>query len=82
MFVPGKLFQPSQMFAGKAGAYPSEASFSYSTLGCAPDLTDKHLSRLEKLARDKHSSLLRKFVNYGQKIFYTLDRKNKFLSKV
>ncbi len=24
-FVPGKPFQPSLMFAGKAGAYPSEA---------------------------------------------------------
>ncbi len=27
MFVPGKPFQPSQMFAGKARAYPSEAPF-------------------------------------------------------
>ncbi len=27
---------------------------------------------LENLARDKHSSLLRKFVNYGQKIIITL----------
>ncbi len=26
MFVPGKLFRPSPMFAGKARAYPSEAS--------------------------------------------------------
>jgi hypothetical protein len=26
---------------------------------------------LEKLARDTHSSLLRKFVNYGQKSFIT-----------
>ncbi len=25
MFVPGKLFQPSPMFAGKAGAHPSKA---------------------------------------------------------
>ncbi len=24
MFVPGKPFQPSLMFAGKAGSYPSE----------------------------------------------------------
>jgi hypothetical protein len=28
VFVPGKPFQPSLMFAGKAGAYPSEAPFS------------------------------------------------------
>jgi hypothetical protein len=35
MFVPGKPFQPSLMFAGKAGAYPSEAPK-------APGLTHKH----------------------------------------
>jgi hypothetical protein len=29
-------------------------------------------TKLEKHARDKHSSLLRKFVNYGQKSFITL----------
>jgi hypothetical protein len=28
MFVPGKTFQPSLMFAGKAGAYQSEAPFT------------------------------------------------------
>jgi hypothetical protein len=27
--------------------------------------------RLERLARDKHSSLLRKYVNYGRKKFYS-----------
>ncbi len=27
MFAPGKPFQPSLMFAIKAGAYPSGASF-------------------------------------------------------
>jgi len=32
VFVPGKLFQTSLMFAGKAGAYPSEATFGCSTL--------------------------------------------------
>ncbi len=29
--------------------------------------------RLERLATDKHSSLLRKFVNYGRKKFYTIN---------
>jgi hypothetical protein len=28
--------------------------------------------RLERLDRDKHSSLLRKFVSYGQKKFYNI----------
>jgi hypothetical protein len=32
-FVPNKPFQPSLMFAGKASAYLSEASLSFSTLG-------------------------------------------------
>ncbi len=32
MFFPGKPFQPSLMFAVKARAYPSEASFRCSTL--------------------------------------------------
>jgi hypothetical protein len=32
LFVPGKPFQPSLMFAGKAGAYPNEAPFRCSTL--------------------------------------------------
>jgi hypothetical protein len=29
--------------------------------------TNKHETRLERLARYKHFSLLRKFINYGQK---------------
>jgi hypothetical protein len=33
-------------------------------------LTSKHWTRQERLARDKHSSLLRKSVNYGRNKFY------------
>ncbi len=33
----------------------------------------KHWTRLEKIAKDKPSSLLRKFVNYGRKKFYNVD---------
>ncbi len=33
VFVPGKPLQPSLMFLGEAGAYPSEAPFRCSTLG-------------------------------------------------
>jgi hypothetical protein len=29
VFVPGKPFQPSLMYAGKAAAYPSEAPSQY-----------------------------------------------------
>ncbi len=35
MIVPGKPLQPSLMFVGNDGAYLSEASFRYSTLGQA-----------------------------------------------
>jgi hypothetical protein len=31
VFLPDKLFQPSPMFTGKAGSYPSEAAFWFST---------------------------------------------------
>ena len=40
-----------------------------SSLGQAPGLTHKHQTRLERLARDKHSSLLQKSVNYGSNFF-------------
>ncbi len=51
-------------------AYPSDAPFRCSTLGQAPGLTHKHQTRLESLDRDKHSSLLLTFVNYGCKKFW------------
>jgi hypothetical protein len=35
-------------------------------------LTRKHETKLVRLARDKCSSLLRKFVNYGRKKFYRI----------
>jgi hypothetical protein len=35
-------------------------------------LTHKHEARPEELARDKHSSLLRKLVNYDRKKFYDI----------
>ncbi len=57
-YDPGKLLQPSLIFAGKAGAYPSEPPFSCSTLGLALYFTNKYLTRLQKLPRDKHSNLL------------------------
>ncbi len=71
MFVTGKLFQPSLMFAGKAEAYLSEVTLRCSTLGETPGFTHKHQTRLEKLARDKYTTLLQTFINYGQKSFIT-----------
>ncbi len=60
------FFQPCLMLAGMAGAYPSE----FFQVIHAPSLTHKHQTRLERLAKDKHSSLLRKSVNYGRNNFY------------
>jgi hypothetical protein len=34
--------------------------------------TNRHETRLERLAMDKHSSLLRTFVNYGHKKLYNI----------
>ncbi len=34
--------------------------------------TNTHETKLERLSRDKHSSLLRTFVNYGRKKFYNI----------
>ncbi len=42
----------------------------FTRVGCG--LTHKHLTTLEKLARDKHTSLLRKSVNYRHKKFYNI----------
>ncbi len=72
VIVAGKPFQPSLMFAGKAGAYTNKAPFTCSTLGQTLRLTHKHQSRLKILTRDKHSSLLRISVNYRQ-FFIILD---------
>ncbi len=70
MYVPGKPFHLSIMFAGEAGAYPSGAYFSFSPLGKALGLACKHYTRMEKLHRDKNSCLLQTFLNYGRKNFY------------
>jgi hypothetical protein len=58
---PWQAFQPSLMFVGKAGAYPSEAPFRYSTLNrllALPtniSLAWKGLPRTDTLAYYKHS---------------------------
>jgi hypothetical protein len=69
VFGLGKLLQPSLMFAGKARSLPkSRAPERYFTwVGSA--LKIKYKARLERLVRDKHTTLLRKFVNYGRKRF-------------
>jgi hypothetical protein len=67
VFLPGKQLQPSLMFVSKAKACPSKTPFRFSPLGQVPRLTHKRWPMLEKPAMDKHSSLLRTFVNYERK---------------
>ncbi len=60
------------VFECKAGAYPSESPFRCTTLGQVLGLAHKYETKLERLARDKKSSLLRKFVIYNCKKFYNI----------
>jgi hypothetical protein len=63
MFVLDKLFWPSLMFEGKAGAYPSEAPVRYSALGYAHGLGGiirlglKGLPETKTLADYEHSCI-------------------------
>jgi hypothetical protein len=57
----------------RPGAYPKVELLKGAILEQAPALpTNKHKTRLQRLGRDKHSSLLRKSVNYVRKIFIGL----------
>jgi hypothetical protein len=80
VFVPGNPFQYGLMFVGKAGANPSEAPFRCSTLGWAPGLTHKHYTKLLRLARDKNSSFIRTFVNYGHEKFDRIGPRRKYFT--
>ncbi len=71
MFVPGKLFQPSLMFVGEYRSLPLSGAPERCLTRVGSGLTRKNLTRLERLARDKHPSLLRKSVNYDHKKFYS-----------
>jgi hypothetical protein len=60
------------MFEGEAKSLPKSGAPERCFTQVGSDLNCKHQTRLEKLARDEHSSLLRKSVIYGQKSFITL----------
>ena len=61
MFVPGTPFQLGPMFVGKARSLSSRAEQMKDT-----GLAHKDQTKLEMQASEKHSSLLRKLVNYGR----------------
>ncbi len=54
----------------KQGAYLSKAPSKCSTIGSALSINLKYSTTLGRTAKDKHSSILRKFVNCGRKKFY------------
>ncbi len=51
--------------------YPRVVHLKGASTWVGPGLTHKHKTRLERLAKDKHLSLLQKSVNYGRKKFST-----------
>jgi hypothetical protein len=72
VFDDGKPFQPSLMYVGKPKSllYSGAPGRYFTRVGCG--LTRNHLIRLERLARDMHSSLLLKVVTYGRKKFHNI----------
>jgi hypothetical protein len=59
-------------------AYPRGVLNQGASVGLATDLTHKHYTIL---FREKHSSLLRALVNYGQKRLITLGRGQTFANR-
>ncbi len=72
------LFQFSLMFVGKARNLPQNGAPERCFICIGSSITSKYQTSLERLARDKHSSVLRKFVNYGQKKFYNIGPRSQF----
>ncbi len=65
-------FQPSLRFVGKARNVPYSGAPERCFIRVVSGFTRKHQTELERLARDKHSSLLQTFVNYGCEKFYKI----------
>jgi len=60
------------MFVGKARSLPKNEAPERCFTWLSSSLAYKQQTRLERLARDKHSSLLQKFVIYVQKKVYSI----------
>jgi hypothetical protein len=57
---------------GEARSLPKSGAPEMCFTQVGSGLTCKHQTRLDSLARDKHSSLIRKIVNYDRKKFYRI----------
>jgi hypothetical protein len=71
MFVLGKPFHLNLMFVGEARRLPYSGTPERRFTRVGSGLTRKHLCKLERLDWDKHSSLLRKSLNYSCKKLYS-----------
>jgi hypothetical protein len=70
------------MFASKAKSSTKRGETERGSTWVGSGLAHKHYSRLERLARDKHSSLLRKSVHYGGKKFYSTGPRMALMVKI
>ncbi len=61
------------MFVGKARSLPWSGAPEMCFTRIGSGLTQKHRTRLEKNASDKHSNLFQKSENYGHKKFYNIE---------
>ncbi len=62
----------TQCLLVRQGTYLSKAPSKCSIIGQALSINLKQKTKLERPVRNKHSSLLRKFRNHGQKKFYNI----------
>jgi hypothetical protein len=70
---PAKPFWPSVILAGKARIQPKMGAPERCFTWVGSGLTHRHYTRLERVVREKHTSLLRKIVTIGRKKFYNTD---------
>ncbi len=73
VFAPSKSFPFGQLFQGKDRNLPESGAPATRFTWVGSCLTRKPYTMHERLARDKHSSLLSKFITYGCKKFYNVD---------
>ncbi len=65
--------KPTLMFVGKARSLPQSGAHERCITLVGSVLNHNNQTRLERPARDQHSSLLRTFVNYGRKKVYNTE---------
>jgi hypothetical protein len=71
-FVPGRPFLPNLMFVGRARSQPFCGVPERCFTNVLSSFAHIHSARLERLTRDKQSSLLQTFVNYDCQRFCSI----------